>query len=75
MFPIFFVVVVNASERDMEIVKAGEGAIFSTSCWYLNNGLPFWFLSMLPVFCNGAKLITVTSDEDIKATGKGTTEK
>lgn len=43
MFPFFVVVVVfvNASERDMEIVKAGEGVIFSTSCWYLNNGLPF----------------------------------
>lgn len=38
---IFFVVVVNASERDMGIAKAGEGVIFSTSCWYLNNGLPF----------------------------------
>lgn len=32
---------VNANERDMEIVKVGEGATFSTSCWCLNNGLPF----------------------------------
>lgn len=32
---------VNSNERDMEIVKVGEGATFSTSCWCLNNGLPF----------------------------------